>query len=163
MANESVRERAGEYWLGGDPLKAGELIFESLHADDRPGWAAGILRLVLERTKVRSPAIDHILYVADRARKWKGAHAAFSAARREVLILDKLARLGGLAEDQKTRLHVLALAELVAKVTYNAIDPPDEFDEDSGWWIARCLRGFVNPRDQAFAEAAWAALCSHIT
>jgi hypothetical protein len=31
----------------------------------------------------------------------------------------------------------LVLAELVAKVTYNETNPDDEFDEDSGWWVAR--------------------------
>jgi hypothetical protein len=51
------------------------------------------------------------------------------------------------------------LAELVAKVTYNATDPPDRFDEDSGWWIAACLRDLVDRLgDEEFSEAAWSAL-----
>jgi len=55
---------------------------------------------------------------------------------------------------------LLSLAELVAKVTYNAVDPPDEFDEDSGWWIAASLRAFVERwNDTNFSEAAWSALC----
>jgi hypothetical protein len=56
---------------------------------------------------------------------------------------------------------LLSLAELVAKVTYNAAEPPDPFDEDSGWWIAASIRGFVDHRwkDQEFSEAAWSALC----
>ena len=55
---------------------------------------------------------------------------------------------------------LLSLAELVAKVTYNAVDPPDEFDEDSGWWIAASLRGFVDLwMDDEFSKVAWSALC----
>ena len=47
------------------------------------------------------------------------------------------------------------------KVTYNATNPNDEFDEDSGWWIVACLRGFVDARwkDEEFATAAWTAAC----
>jgi hypothetical protein len=41
-----------------------------------------------------------------------------------------------LTKDQETLASLLLLAEMVAKVTYNATDPPDEFDENSGWWIA---------------------------
>jgi hypothetical protein len=67
----------------------------------------------------------------------------------------------GLAKEQESLYDLLSLAELVAKVTYNAADPPDKFDEDSGWWIASCLRGFVDWwKDDEFSKAAWSALCS---
>ena len=57
------------------------------------------------------------------------------------------------------QLHLFALAELVAKVTYNAAEPPDEFDQDSGWWIASELRYFVDLwNDKSFSESAWLAL-----
>lgn len=56
---------------------------------------------------------------------------------------------------------LLPLGELVAKVTYNATNPMDEFDEDSGWWIAPCLQDILSRlNDDAFSNEAWAAFFS---
>ena len=67
---------------------------------------------------------------------------------------------GALTKEQELLGWLLALAELVAKVTYNATDPQDEFDEDSGWWIAPCLKGFLDSlNDNEFSNVAWSALC----
>ena len=82
--------------------------------------------------------------------------------RKSTLELDRI-RERGLTKDQELLGWLLALAELVAKVTYSATDPPDEFDEDSGWWIAPCLKGFLDSlNDSEFSNAAWAALCSEV-
>jgi hypothetical protein len=57
-------------------------------------------------------------------------------------------------------LSLLALTELVAKVTYNATDPTDEFDEDSGSWIAVCLKELLDSlKDDALSKSMWSALC----
>jgi hypothetical protein len=103
-----------------------------------------------------------VLYTADHQAIWGNSHRAFSTLRASTLELDELERTRGLTEDQKLLGSILSLAELVAKVTYNATNPPDEFDEDSGWWIAACLKGFVDHRwsDDEFSQAAWLALCS---
>ncbi len=60
---------------------------------------------------------------------------------------------------QDLLLNHLLLAELVAKVTYNSTNPPDEFDEDSGWWIAPCLKDILDAvNDENFSLTVWSAL-----
>jgi hypothetical protein len=44
----------------------------------------------------------------------------------------------------RSLLHLLLLAEIAAKVMYNATQPDDPFDEDSGWWLAPCLRELLS-------------------
>lgn len=153
-------EQAAEYWTGGLPLEAGRLIFAKLPTADRPRWASGILRLVLARSGIRSSLFEPVLHIADHQAMWRDGHRAFSTLRASTLKLDKLERTRGLTEDEKLLRSILSLAELVAKVTYNATNPADGFDEDSGWWIAACLRGFVDHRwrDDEFSKAAWSAL-----
>ena len=58
-------------------------------------------------------------------------------------------------------MRIVALAELVAKVTYKRHGPPDPFDKDSGRWIAASLRDFVDEfrGDEEFSKATWSALC----
>ena len=53
------------------------------------------------------------------------------------------------------------VAELVAKVTYNETDPDDEFDEDSGWWIAPCVKTVLEEiGDAGFERSMWLMLIS---
>ena len=153
-------ERAREYWQGGQPVEAGRLIHDNLPADARPAWAARILRLVLDRSGTDRSHFERILHTADHPRQWANGHRCFDLLRDETLKCDDLRRNGRLTKDQEMVAYLLSLAELVAKVTYNAVDPPDEFDEDSGWWIAASLRGFVDLwKDDEFSKAAWSALC----
>ena len=160
MRNEDL-EQAAVYWREGQPLEAGKLIFGNLPNSIRPKWASGILRLVLGRSEIHLAPIERVLYLADTPEEWRNGHRTFSAVRELTLELDDIIRDHGGTKEQESLSNVLALAELVAKVTYNATDPPDEFDEDSGWWIAACLRGFVDHRwrDEEFSKAAWSALC----
>jgi hypothetical protein len=55
---------------------------------------------------------------------------------------------------------MLYMAELVAKLSYNAALPSDEFDEDTAAWVAHHLRGFARHigDDAAFMDMAWKAL-----
>jgi hypothetical protein len=180
----SYLERAPEYWEGGQAVKAGRLVFENLPNDLRPKWASRILRLVLERRGIRfnerpnwtsgildfvfgrnrvQPSVfDEILYTAEHPAMCGNGHRVFDALRGATLELDRFRRTIGLTEEQTLRSSILSLAELVAKVTYNATNPRDEFDEDSGWWIVACLRGFVDHQwtDDEFSQAAWSAVCS---
>ena len=161
MPNEtdSHLTQANEYWRGGHPLEAGKLIYENLPADIRPKWASRILKLVLLRSGIRSSPIEQVLDIADHTAKWGNANRAFFTVRKSTLKLDSI-RDRGLTKKQELLGWGLALAELVAKVTYNATNPPDEFDEDSGWWIAPCLKGFLDLlNDDDFSNAAWSALC----
>lgn len=158
--NDDQIERAKEYWQGGQPVEAGRLIYDSLAPEARPAWAARILRLVIERSKVDRSHFERILFTAEHPRQWANGHRCFDLLRNETLKYDDMRRMGRLTKEQDTFALVLSMAELVAKVTYNAVDPPDEFDEDSGWWIAASLKSFVDSwKDDEFSKAAWSALC----
>jgi hypothetical protein len=155
---ESEIQQAAELWNGKQPFEAGRIIFEGLPKEVQPAWAARILRLVLARSGVKLKQIDRLLNIVDRREEWRKAHDAFDSIRDQTLKWDRRA-IKGLTEEQKILLEVLELAELVAKVTYNATDPDDEFNEDSGWVIAVSLRGFANIyKNEDFTQAAWLAL-----
>jgi len=115
------------------------------------------LRLAVGRSGSSVPPIDHLLEIADRPTEWGNAHRVFSLLRKSTLDLE---RLQNRTPEQEIVIHNLYLAENVAKVIYNSTDPPDEFDEDSGWWVVACLRGIVDWwNDEEFSEEAWSALC----
>lgn len=158
---DDVLVRAAEYWSNGQALEAGKLIYEALPPRSRPKWASRILKVVLDKSGIRSPLFTPVLAAADHEVRWKTGHQVFSTLRDSVLKLDEQRRQSGLSENEKLLSAILSLAELVAKVTYNATNPPNEFDEDSGWWIAASLRGFLDHdwNDESFATSAWAALC----
>lgn len=184
---ETLVAEALAHWQERRPLEVGRLLFEALPDEVRPVWAARILRLVLEKsglsgdsTQKSSPwnwlqrlrpqremfpyrEVGHVLTLAASPEEWHRAHDAFSAVRTQVLRLDQQQRSEGLSSEQDLHLSILSMTELVAKVTYNASNPMGPFDEDSGWWIAACLRGFVDhawPGDVGFAAVAWSALIS---
>ena len=178
------RVQAEEAWKQGNALKAGRLIFENRPPDERPGWAAAILRLVLDRSgieraedqagwvarvlgfhrcAVNLSTFKQVLDTAENSEQWANGHRAFDRLRREVLVLENVARTRRLTKEEQTHQAVLLLAELVAKVSYNATNPSDSFDHDSGWWIAACVRDLVDLwRDEEFSRAAWLALCSEV-
>lgn len=159
--DESYLRQAAEHWAKSESLEAGKLIYENLPSKVRPRWAAGILKLILDRSGIQSSLFSQLQAAADHEDMWKSGHQLFSKLRHKTLRLDELRRGPGLTKDEELLASVVSLAELVAKVIYNATNPPDEFDEDSGWWIAACLRGFVDHgwSDEHFATVAWSALC----
>ena len=94
--------------------------------------------------------------MANNPHDWSKARDLFSALRDATLELDQV-RLR--TPRQTTLLRHLLLAELVAKVTYNATNPPDEFDEDSGWYIAQSMRDILDSlNDEEFSTVAWSSL-----
>lgn len=156
------RERVAELWnkdAKGAALEAGRLVFEQLPEEARPGWAAEILRLVIERSGTEPSRFARLLRIAENPTTWASGHREFDHLRRDVLKMDEVRRARGWTGEEELLSSLISLAELVAKVTYNAARPPDPFDEDSGWWIASSLRAFVNYwKDESFARAAWRAL-----
>lgn len=154
---KEYQSRLSEYWQSGKPLDAGRLIFENLPVEVRPKWASRILELVVKRTGIRSPAIERVLHIAGDPNEWSEAHAAFSFVRTSVL---EMIRAGIRSDDQMLFLQVLGLAELVAKVLYNSINPPDEFDLESGWSIAESLKHILDLlKDPEFSRIMWSVLC----
>ena len=149
-------ERAAECWRRDQALEAGRLIFENLPTQSRPNWASRILRLVVVRSGLRFSPIENMLHIGDHVTEWRDAHRAFSAIRKSTLDLEKL---HGRSHEHELLLRNLYLAENVAKVTYNATDPPDAFDGDSGWWVVSCLKSVLDLlNDDKFAGEAWLAV-----
>jgi len=153
-------EIAAECWRDGKPLEAGRLIFESLPSADRPKWAARILKLVLEKSGVERSHFLQTLHDAEHPRLWADGHRASDTLGRSAWQLVEFGKTHEFTDEQKLFGQLLFLAKLVARVTYNAADPPDPFDEDNGWNVAKALRYFVEYwNDDQFSNAAWSALC----
>jgi hypothetical protein len=161
--DEEWLAKAREYWDGGQPLEAGRFIHDSLPPAERPAWAVKTLRLVLDKSGARRNSFIRILETAENPRWWANGHRCFDLLRTSGLNIAELGRKRGLTKDQEVYARLLGLAELVAKVTYNAVDPPDPFDADAGWWIAESLRWFVDFwKDDEFSTAVWLALCRQV-
>lgn len=145
-------------WKGQDALAVGSEVFGLVPIGERPGWAAGILRAIAHEVPECSTLVGVVLAVAEQPNRWAEGHRAFSMVRREVLRLDEEGNRSGWTEALVARAHLLAVAELVAKVAYNSTDPSDPFDDDSGHWLSVCLRGFVEQVHDPLVEAkAWRA------
>lgn len=157
MNNRIDVDAAFAYWSAGDPVEAGRVILESIKKHDQPAWAANVLQRVVDKTGVKSIVFENVLLCAKNPENWSGGHKAFSLARGAVLRLEEN---DDLSSEQELLLCVLLLAEVVAKVAYNAAEPVDEFDEDSGWWVAACLKEVLELLDDdQFSEVMWTTLC----
>jgi hypothetical protein len=144
-------------WAGGRALDAGRLLFESVPPAEQPAWAARLV-VLCRRLAPRVAPVENVLAIAADPARWDEAHAAFRAVRARTV---RFERPG--APPRPIALGVLFLAELTAKVTYNASAPIGPFDEDSGWWLAVNLRSIVEQvADAGFEERAWRALADHL-
>lgn len=106
-------------------IKIGQQIFENLPNEIRPGWA----RLVLSRfdhyIKRIPNSILELYPIIDNKDRWNEAHGQFNKIRH--FLLDN--------KNYQPESYLL-LAELVAKITYNASGQPAPFDSESGHYIA---------------------------
>ena len=92
-------------------------------------WSAAILH---ELTAIEPglSEVDAILACAADSALWPSGHDRF-----------RVARCRSIADQPSEavvtpRTMLLVRGELVAKIGYNATDPPNPFDGDTGWWIA---------------------------
>jgi hypothetical protein len=106
-------------------IKIGQQIFENLPNDIRPGWAGLILSRFGHYIKDIPPPILELYQIIDNKDCWKEAHEQFTRI-----------RVYGLDKKNYKYEDYLRLAELVAKVTYNASGEVAPFDYDSGHYIA---------------------------
>lgn len=106
-------------------IKIGQQIFENLPNDIRPGWAGLVLSRFDHYIKDIPISILELYSIIDNKDRWKEAHEQFGKI-----------RVFGLANKNFTPENYLRLAEIVAKVTYNASGQPAPFDSDSGHYIA---------------------------
>jgi hypothetical protein len=163
--NKACLVEVSELWGRGQTRDAGRLIFENLPLEIRPRWAYNILRLVTTQTGINPPPIENILQIASHPDEWNKAHSAFRLIRESVLELNKKKER---TAAEMLLLRHLALASIVAKVTYNsskALTPPYPypFDEDAGWWMAECVRHILDLLgDVEFSKLMWLALCNDI-
>src|SRR5215213_3739205 len=104
-------------------IEIGRQIFESLPNDIRPGWAGLILSRFDNLLTDIPRQVAELFLIIDNKDRWKKAHEQFGKIRR---LLDN--------KNYQPEAYLL-LAELVAKVTYNASGQPAPFDSDSGHYI----------------------------
>ncbi|SDZ81427.1 hypothetical protein SAMN05192529_10288 [Arachidicoccus rhizosphaerae] len=106
-------------------IKIGQQIFENLPHDIKPGWAGLILSCFNHYIKDIPASILELYQIIENKDRWKEAHVQFTRI-----------RVYGLDNKNYKPENYLRLAELVAKVTYNASGQVDPFDYDSGHYIA---------------------------
>lgn len=106
-------------------IKIGQQIFENLPNDIRPGWAGLVLSRFDHYIKNIPTSISELYPIIDDKDHWKEAHEQFTKI-----------RVFGLENKNYEPDNYLRLAELVAKVTYNASGQTAPFDSDSGHYIA---------------------------
>ena len=106
-------------------MKIGQQIFENLPNDIIPGWAGLVLSRFDHYIKDIPTSISELYRIIDDKDRWKEAHEQFTKI-----------RLFGLENTNYKPDNYLRLAELVAKVTYNASAQSAPFDIDSGNYIA---------------------------
>ena len=125
-------------WRIGESLVAGQLLFDALPERDIADWSLSILELAIKWI----PAPRVVLRLARDARQPSffspTPRQHFEAIRKLTLKLD---RLKSHSPSQECTLNLCYLAENVAKVLANlrSRGAEAEFDDDSGWWIVRCL------------------------
>ncbi len=106
-------------------IKIGQQIFENLPNDIRPCWAGLVLSRFDHYIKTIPTSILELYPIIDDKDRWKEAHEQFTKI-----------RVFGLENKNYEPDNYLKLAELVAKVTYNASGQSAPFDSDSGHFIA---------------------------
>lgn len=149
MANET--KLTYDAWLGADVLDLGRRLMVDLGPEQQVARAKAVLDLCRSRLPA-VPAIDHVVALATEPARWVEAHAAFSAVR-DLTLREERERSG---DAYRALLYV---AEIAAKIIYNASGASAPFDSDSAWWLASNTRSFVRAiNDESFAHRVWTAL-----
>jgi hypothetical protein len=144
---KTILDLASVHWREGRLREAGRLLFESMPPRRQAEWAGSILKYAAVASRVRHPAVRRLLEIADDPAQWGDGHRAFDALRRAVL---PLTANPARSDEEQLLLRLLGLAEVTAKVIYNATDPRDPFDHDAGWWVAETLKAAL---DRAIQQA----------
>lgn len=105
-------------------LERGKQIFERIKNQDRPNWGLQILSAFDEYVSIIPQSIVGLKSIIKDRSRWKEAHKQFSEI-----------RIFSLDNKSYEPEGYLFLAELVAKITYNASGELAPFDHDSGWHI----------------------------
>ena len=105
-------------------IEIGRQIFENIPNEIKPCWAGLVLSCFNNYLKDIPTPVRELFPIIDDKDKWKNAHKQFTKIREFGL------------DNQEYHTEYLRLAEIVAKVTYNASGEPAPFDSGSGYHIA---------------------------
>jgi len=144
-------QRLYDLWTSGDELIAGQELYDSIPNDNRPLWVAAILAFSIKESALDLAPVNDVLDIAQDERRWREAHQAFGAVR-DLTLKTESGRYSA------TYVALLFVAEIAAKVTYNASGEPAPFDEDSGAWMAKNFRHFATVCEGANESDAWKLL-----
>lgn len=132
-------------WNEDCAYQSGELIVGSMPAGARPVWAATMLHHVL-RYVTYTPEFDEVVDIAQHSGRWFEALDVFHRVR----------TLRQEATRDPVYDTVAALAENVAKVTYNASNPTVPFDSDAGPRAVADFKRILDAvADPALCSRAW--------
>lgn len=135
-----------EAWREGDAVAVGRALLDALPPAEQVARAVAVLDIC--RARCPSPReVDDVAEVGRDPSRWREGHARFDAVRTLTLK----------AEGHPDRLYrmLLHVAEIVAKVVYNASGAPAPFDANSVWWLPRNARDFAAALDD---EEVWAEI-----
>ena len=141
-------------------LQAGRRLFESSPFAQRPRWAAGVLGACRDGIQeVPGVVLEAEQLALGTPADWSKGHDVFDRLRGTTLVLDKKGHGPGLTPTEAHLHRVVLVAELVAKVTYNAALPVCPFDDDSGWYLLSVALSLVAcVKDPSLERAVWHAL-----
>lgn len=145
--------QAREHWDAGRPLEAGRTVYERLPSADRPRWAGELLAVTYLRARrlnlvARLPNVERVLAIATEEARWPEARQAHGEL--QGVLVDESRQ----SPRDLLRLALLAFAEVVAKVTYNASGQPDPFERSAGPRVATALRAVLAELADGELEAA---------
>jgi len=119
--------------LRGKLLSEDIQTYKTLLANVPPDHLARIARALLELSMLEVPVGKEVANVAKTAAnpdRWRQGHAAFDLVRDRVLEWESKD-----TAPSDSSYYVLLVAENAARVIYNATEPLDPFDDDSGAWL----------------------------
>lgn len=152
--DEAAMVAARACWAKRQHLEAGQLLFERIPQNDVPSWAARVLQAAIEHSRIQHRLFNVVLECAADPAKWDNGHQVFSKVRKEIL------KPKPSTEVQRKTYLLLFVAELVAKLTYNASSPLGPFDDDTGFWLLKCSVDFAEEtRSLTLMDRIW-ELCA---
>lgn len=146
-------------WEAGETDRVAHAIYDAIPMRMRPGWAADILEVACSRLPAVPKRVRAVVGIGRTPRRFRTAHAAFSAVRGLTLAEDRYGTGGDVYA------AVLGIAEFAAKVIYNAsgvqepIKPGEQapFDDECGYWLVGGLGHLVRTCGSPdFDRLAWA-------
>lgn len=150
----SVLTLAKKQWFEGDSLEAGRLLFERIPPGKRAAWACRLLEMAVRAVGMSSHLYDELIALPQP--EWINAKECFERIRNQTLALESSTYSW---RPSSIELSLSYIAECVAKVVYNECETDDEFDEDSGWWIVRCLADLADSSGiPGLRDAFWEGL-----